>query len=240
MLEVAGLSVWYGDVNAITDIDLCVNRGEIVGLLGSNGAGKSTTLMAISGVRSRCQGSVKLLGKEILGKPANEIARAGISQVPEGRRIFSTLSVEDNLRVGAQLSPRNARVNLDRVYSLFPILKERRKLAGSTLSGGEQQMLALGRSLMSDPKLVLMDEPSLGLAPLVVELIYEVIRELSADGLTFLIVEQNTSMLLTHAARAYVLALGTCVWSGVSNDLLENPEVQAAYFGKALVATGDA
>lgn len=231
MLEIRNLTIRYGDVEAVRDVDIAVQRGEIVGLLGSNGAGKSTLLMGICGARPRLSGSIRLQGAELLGRQPMQIARAGVTQVPEGRRIFPTLSVEDNLRIGAYLSQRNLRRNLARVYELFPILKDRRRVMGSALSGGEQQMLALGRALMSDPKIVLMDEPSLGLAPLIVSLIYDVIRELQEEGLTFLIVEQNMAVVLNAASRAYVMKLGEMVWSGPSQDLQNNDRLKSAYFG---------
>lgn len=231
MLEITDLTIRYGDVAAVRNANLRVEQGEIVGLLGSNGAGKSTLLMGISGARPRISGYIKLQGVELVGKKPMQVARAGITQVPEGRRIFPTLSVEDNLRIGAFLSQGNLRKNLSRVYELFPILKDRRRIIGSALSGGEQQMLALGRALMSDPKIVLMDEPSLGLAPLIVRLIYDVIAELRDEGFTFLIVEQNMSVVLRAASRAYVMKLGEMVWSGPSRDLLNNDQLKSAYLG---------
>lgn len=233
MLDVSNLCIRYGDVEVVRGVNLHVSQGEIVGLLGSNGAGKSTMLMGISGARPNCDGSIRLEDEELLGRSPSAIARAGVTQVPEGRRVFPTLSVEDNLRIGAYVSKRNLKRNLARVYDLFPILAERRRLTGSALSGGEQQMLALGRALMSDPKLVLMDEPSLGLAPQIVERIYDVIRELRDAGLTFLIVEQNMSVLLNTADRAYVLKLGECVWHGTSEELKSNEELHDAYFGES-------
>lgn len=231
MLEVSNLTIRYGDVEAVRSVDLTVKQGEIVGLLGSNGAGKSSLLMGISGARPQLSGSIRLEGTELLGKQPMQIARSGITQMPEGRRIFPSLSVEDNLRIGGYLSQRNISKNLARVYDLFPILKDRRRLLGSALSGGEQQMLALGRALMSHPKIILMDEPSLGLAPLIVKLIYDVIGELREEGLTFLIVEQNMSVVLKSASRAYVMKLGEMVWSGPSSELQNSDQLKNAYFG---------
>lgn len=231
MLEVNNLTIRYGDVEAVRDVSLTINQGETVGLLGSNGAGKSTLLMGISGARPKMTGSIRFNGTEILGKSPMHVAREGVTQMPEGRRIFPSLTVEDNLRIGAYLSQRNLRKNLARVYELFPILKDRRRIIGSALSGGEQQMLALGRALMTDPKIILMDEPSLGLAPLIVKLIYEVIDSLRAEGMTFLIVEQNMSVVLKSASRSYVMKLGEMVWSGPSQELQNNEELKSAYFG---------
>lgn len=237
MLEVNDLTIRYGDVEAVRNVSLTVNQGEAVALLGSNGAGKSTLLMGISGARPRITGSIKLNGAEILGSSPMRIAREGITQMPEGRRIFPSLSVEDNLRIGGYLSKQNLRRNLSRVYELFPILKDRRRIIGSALSGGEQQMLALGRALMTDPKIILMDEPSLGLAPLIVKLIYEVIDGLRDEGLTFLIVEQNMSVVLRSASRAYVMKLGEMVWDGPSEQLQNNDQLKNAYFGDGAPAS---
>lgn len=236
MLEVSNLTIKYGDVEAVRNVNLTVEQGETVGLLGSNGAGKSTLLMGISGARPNLSGSIRLNGAEILGKSPMHIARQGITQMPEGRRIFPSLSVEDNLRIGGYLSQRNLRRNLERVYELFPILKDRRRIIGSALSGGEQQMLSLGRALMTDPKIILMDEPSLGLAPLIVKLIYEVIDGLRDEGLTFLIVEQNMSVVLKSACRTYVMKLGEIAWSGPSRDLQNNEQLRNVYFGDSTTA----
>ena len=232
MLEVRNLSVWYGDVPAVRDISLSVNRGEVVALLGSNGAGKSTTLMAISGALAGCRGQVRFMGQDILGQRPYEVARQGIAHVPEGRRIFPTLSVEENLRLGAYVDRRRVKENMERILELFPILKDRRTQAGGSLSGGEQQMLAIGRALMSDPKLLMLDEPSLGLAPRVVDLIYEVIGQLRAGGLTILLVEQNPSIALSVADRAYILQLGELVWQGSSREAMASAEVLAGLLGR--------
>ncbi|MFS8544500.1 MAG: ABC transporter ATP-binding protein [Limnochordales bacterium] len=232
MLEVRDLSVWYGDVPAVRGVSLTVNQGEVVALLGSNGAGKSTTLMAISGALERCRGQVRFLGQDLLGQRAYEVARRGIAHVPEGRRIFPTLSVEENLRLGAYADRRRFKENLDYIYQLFPILQERRGQAGGSLSGGEQQMLAIGRALMSGPKLLMLDEPSLGLAPRIVDLIYEVIGQLRQRGLTILLVEQNPTIALGVADRAYILQLGELVWHGPSQEAMASPQVLAGLLGR--------
>lgn len=219
MLEVRSLSVWYGDVPAVREVSLEVHEGEVVGLLGSNGAGKSTTLMAISGARAKCKGSVRFLGREVLGRPPHELARWGLAHVPEGRRIFPSLSVEENLRMGAYTNPMRWRENLKKVYHLFPVLEQRRHQLGSSLSGGEQQMLAIGRALMSEPRLLLLDEPSLGLAPKMVDLLHEVIRNLRKAGLAVLLVEQTVSVALEVVERVYVMNLGRIEWSGHASEL---------------------
>lgn len=235
MLEVRSLSVWYGDVPAVREISLEVGEGEVVGLLGSNGAGKSTTLMAISGARAKCKGSVRLLGREVLGRPPHEVARWGLAHVPEGRRIFRSLSVEENLRMGAHTNPIRWRENLKKVYQLFPVLEERRHQLGSSLSGGEQQMLAIGRALMSEPRLLLLDEPSLGLAPKVVDLVYEVIRNLRQVGLTVLLVEQNVSVALEVVDRVYVMSLGRIEWSGHASELRKEERLRRLCMGDGQV-----
>ena len=233
MLKVNNIDVFYGNIHALKDISLEVNEGEIVTLIGANGAGKSTLLKTLSGLLKPKNGSIMYLSQQIAGKPAQSIVKSGISHVPEGRRVFSNMSVEENLELGAYL--RNDREgikkDMDHVYELFPILDERRKQLSGTLSGGEQQMLAMGRALMAQPKLLLMDEPSMGLAPLVVKKIFEIIKMVNSQGTTVLLVEQNANMALSIADRAYVLETGKIVLSGTAKELQESEQVKAAYLG---------
>lgn len=233
MLKVNNIDVFYGNIHALKDISLEVNEGEIVTLIGANGAGKSTLLKTLSGLLKPKNGNILYLTQQIAGKPAQSIVKSGISHVPEGRRVFSNMSVEENLELGAYL--RNDRdgikKDIDYVYELFPILDERRKQLSGTLSGGEQQMLAMGRALMAKPKLLLMDEPSMGLAPLVVKKIFEIIKTVNSQGTTVLLVEQNANMALSIADRAYVLETGKIVLSGTAKELQESEEVKAAYLG---------
>ncbi len=232
MLELNDVHSFYGSIEALKGISLEVNEGEIVTLIGANGAGKSTTLRSISGLTPPRLGSIKFEGREIGALPAPEIVRLGISQSPEGRKVFQRLSVRENLDLGAFLR-RDDRVNDDRerVYDLFPRLKERESQKGGTMSGGEQQMLAIGRALMANPVLLLLDEPSLGLAPILVERIYETIAEINKQGTTILLVEQNANFALDVSKRAYVLETGAVTISDQSAALRENPEVQKAYLG---------
>jgi len=234
MLEMHDVHTFYGSIEALKGISLEVNEGEIVTLIGANGAGKSTTLRSISGLTPPRLGSIKFEGREIGAVPAADIVRLGISQSPEGRKVFQRMSVRENLDLGAFLR-RDDRVNddLQRVYDLFPRLKEREHQKGGTMSGGEQQMLAIGRALMANPKLLLLDEPSMGLAPILVERIYETIAEINKQGTTILLVEQNANFALDVSARAYVLETGHVTLTDVSSKLRENPEVQAAYLGAA-------
>ena len=234
LLAVRGVKTFYGNIMALKGIDLDVHAGEIVTLIGANGAGKSTTLRSISGLTPPRLGSIKFEGREIGAVPAADIVRLGISQSPEGRKVFQRMSVRENLDLGAFLR-RDDRVNddLQRVYDLFPRLKEREHQKGGTMSGGEQQMLAIGRALMANPKLLLLDEPSMGLAPILVERIYETIAEINKQGTTILLVEQNANFALDVSARAYVLETGHVTLTDVSSKLRENPEVQAAYLGAA-------
>jgi branched-chain amino acid transport system ATP-binding protein len=234
MLELNDVHSFYGSIEALKGITLEVNEGEIVTLIGANGAGKSTTLRSISGLTPPRLGSIKFEGREIGAMPAADIVRLGISQSPEGRKVFQRLTVRENLDLGAFLR-RDDRVNddLERVYDLFPRLKERESQRGGTMSGGEQQMLAIGRALMADPKLLLLDEPSMGLAPILVERIYETIAEINKQGTTILLVEQNANFALDVSARAYVLETGHVALTDESDKLRENPEVQAAYLGAA-------
>ena len=232
LLEVQDLQTFYGNIQALKGISLEVNEGEVVTLIGSNGAGKSTTLRSISGLTPPREGSIRFEGKEIGETPPQEIVRLGISQAPEGRRCFSRMSVRENLELGAFLR-RDERISgdLDRVYQLFPRLKEREKQKAGTMSGGEQQMLAIGRALMSNPRLLLLDEPAMGLAPVLVERIYETIAEINRQGTTILLVEQNANFALDVSKRGYVLETGTVALSDESQALRENPEVQRAYLG---------
>jgi branched-chain amino acid transport system ATP-binding protein len=228
---------YYGSVQALKGISLHINEGEIVALIGANGAGKTTTLRSISGLLVPRRGTITFAGRSIVGKPPEAIVRAGISQVPEGRQVFGPLSVKDNLLLGAyHLSWREKRARLhedfERIYSLFPVLRERANQAAGTLSGGEQQMLAIGRALMSRPRLLLLDEPSLGLAPRAARTIFEAIPEFRDQGLTVLLVEQNARAALQIADRAYVLETGSVVMEGSAQELLNQREVQRAYLGR--------
>ena len=234
MLELEEVQTYYGSIQALKGVSLEVNEGETVTLIGANGAGKSTTLRSISGLTPPRSGSIKFQGQEIGATPAPDIVRLGISQSPEGRKVFQRMSVRENLDLGAFLR-RDERVQDDmtRVFDLFPRLKERENQKAGTMSGGEQQMLAIGRALMADPKLLLLDEPSMGLAPILVERIYETIAEINKQGTTILLVEQNANFALDVSNRAYVLETGYVTLTDESGNLRENPEVQAAYLGAA-------
>jgi branched-chain amino acid transport system ATP-binding protein len=231
LLELAGIHSFYGHVEALKGIDLAVEEGEIVTLIGANGAGKSTLLMTICGRPRAAQGSINFQGRDITRMPTYEIVRLGISPAPEGRRVFPRMSVLENLQLGAIVAdPARFPVDLDRVFNLFPILRERQDQRAGTLSGGEQQMLAIGRALMSRPKLLLLDEPSLGLAPMIAKQIFEVIRAINAEEkITVLLVEQNAHHALNLAHRGYVLQTGQIILSGKGKELLANKEVRAAY-----------
>lgn len=233
LLEVKDLNVYYGAIHALQGISFYVNEGEIVTLIGANGAGKSTTLNTISGILRPRQGKVIFKGKDITFTPAEEIVRMGVCQSPEGRKIFATLTVMENLEMGAysQNNKEEIQKNLERVFRSFPRLKERQNQLGGTLSGGEQQMLAIGRALMSRPQLLLLDEPSMGLSPILVEEIFNIIQEINAQGTSILLVEQNAQMALSVAHRGYVLETGKIALEGNSNDLLHNPMVAKAYLG---------
>ncbi len=235
ILSVHDLHVYYGKVHALKGIDLEVEEGEIVTLLGANGAGKSTTLRTISGLLRPRQGEVHFLGQSLAGVPAHQIVYMGISQAPEGRRVFSTLTVQENLSMGAySRSDRNGiEESRERVFRLFPRLEERRRQVAGTLSGGEQQMLAIGRALMSHPKVLMLDEPSLGLAPLLVRAIFDTVREINAQGVTILLVEQNARAALRLAHRAYVLETGRVALAGTAAELLQSERVRKAYLGEA-------
>jgi branched-chain amino acid transport system ATP-binding protein len=232
ILEVSDIHTFYGNIEALKGISLEVEEGEIVTLIGSNGAGKSTTLRSISGLTPPREGSIRFEGRELGETPPQEIVKLGISQSPEGRRCFSRMTVRENLELGAYLR-RDASIegDLGRVYDLFPRLKERERQKAGTMSGGEQQMLAIGRALMAEPRLLLLDEPGMGLAPILVERIYETIREINEQGTTILLVEQNANSALEVSNRGYVLETGTVALSDSSDALLKNPEVQKAYLG---------
>ncbi len=233
LLAVRGVETFYGRNQALFGIDMDVNEGEIVTMIGANGAGKSTLMMAICGVNRAVRGSVSFAGKPIHEMPTHEIIRLGISQSPEGRRIFPRMSVFENLQMGAvTIDPKYFADDLARIYALFPILEKRSTQRAGTLSGGEQQMLAIGRALMARPRLLLLDEPSLGLAPLVAKQIFETLRDLNkSQGLTVFLVEQNAYHALRLAARGYVMVNGRITLSGTGSDLLNHPEVGAAYLG---------
>jgi branched-chain amino acid transport system ATP-binding protein len=235
LLDLENVHVHYGAIHALKGVTITVEAGQIVTLVGANGAGKSTTLRAISGLLRPSQGTIRFEGKSLAGCPAHDIVKLGVSHVPEGRIVFANLSVEDNLELGAYLRKDRAGIVADRkkVYAIFPRLEERRRQASGTLSGGEQQMLAIGRALMSRPKLLLMDEPSLGLAPILVREIFRVIREIREQGMTIVLVEQNARMALSVADRGYVLETGVVCLADRADALLKNPEVQAAYLGGA-------
>lgn len=233
MLKVDDINVYYGNIQALKGVSLEINQGEIVTLIGANGAGKSTLLKAISGLLKPKQGEITYLGESIAGKAAQAIVKQGISHVPEGRRVFANMTVEENLDLGAYLrnDKDGIRQDLEKVYELFPRLLERRKQLSGTLSGGEQQMLAMGRALMARPQLLLLDEPSMGLAPLLVKTIFRIIEEINQTGTTVLLVEQNAHMALSIAHRAYVLETGRVVLSGTAEELNESDQVKMAYLG---------
>ena len=233
LLKVNNLHVYYGAIHAIKGISLEVNEGEIVTLIGANGAGKSTTLNTIVGLLKPRQGSIAFAGMPVDGISASKMVYRGLSLCPEGRRIFQQMTVKDNLVMGGFSRPNEElQASMEHVYSFFPRLKEREKQIAGTLSGGEQQMLAMGRALMSKPKLMMLDEPSMGLAPILVDQIFDIIRELHSSGVTILLVEQNAQMALSVANRAYVLETGTISMSGNAQDLLQNDDVRKAYLGK--------
>jgi branched-chain amino acid transport system ATP-binding protein len=232
LLEVEDIVTAYGSIEALKGVTLHVDEGEVVTLIGSNGAGKSTTLRSISGLSPPKSGSIRYRGEEISMMPAQEIVRLGISQSPEGRRCFQRMSVRENLELGAYLRrDANIQRDLDRDMELFPRLKERERQKAGTMSGGEQQMLAMGRALMADPTLLLLDEPSMGLAPILVERIYETVAEINRQGTTILLVEQNANYALEVSKRGYVLETGKVALSDNSSALRDNPEVQKAYLG---------
>ena len=233
MLEIKDLNVFYGAIHALKGISLTVGEGELVSLIGANGAGKTTTLHTISGLLTASSGSITLDGKDLQKAAPNKIIGMGLAHVPEGRHVFSRMTVEENLRMGAYIIKDQKKIseNLESVYAHFPRLKERSRQLAGTLSGGEQQMLATGRALMTDPKIVLMDEPSMGLSPLLVKEIFSIIEELHKSGITILLVEQNAKMALAVADRAYVLETGSISMSGKAAELAEDDRVRKAYLG---------
>jgi branched-chain amino acid transport system ATP-binding protein len=235
LLEIDNITLLYGRIQALHGISIEVNEGEIVALVGANGAGKSTTMRAVSGLRPIATGAIRFEGHDISKMRADLRVQLGISQAPEGRGIFPGMSVLENLEMGAFLRKDSAgvRSDMDRVFGLFPRLQERRKQAGGTLSGGEQQMLAVGRALMSKPKVMLLDEPSMGLAPILIQQIFSIITEINQQGTTILLVEQNAQQALSRAHRAYVLETGRIVKSGTGAELLNDPAVKDAYLGVA-------
>jgi len=233
LLEVDDIHTFYGNIEALKGISLEVEAGEVVTLIGSNGAGKSTTLRSISGLTPPRTGTIRFDGDDISATPPQDIVQLGISQSPEGRHCFPRMSVRENLELGAYLRRNRAEINedMDRVFTLFPRLQERDKQKAGTMSGGEQQMLAIGRAMMARPKLLLLDEPSMGLAPILVERIYETVAEINKLGTTILLVEQNANFALEYSSRGYVLETGTIALADKSAALRENPEVQKAYLG---------
>jgi branched-chain amino acid transport system ATP-binding protein len=236
LLELDKLEVAYGGIHAVKGIDLIVRQGELVCLIGANGAGKTTTLKGITGLQPVKSGKVVYDSEDVTGKPAFELVRKGLSMVPEGRGVFGALTIEENLAMGAySRSDRNEiRQDVERVFGLFPRLKERRKQTAGTLSGGEQQMLAMGRAIMSRPKLLLLDEPSMGLAPLMVQKVFETVLAISGEGVTILLIEQNAKLALEVSNRGYVMESGTITLSGDARDLLSNPKVREAYLGESV------
>ena len=231
ILCVQDVNVYYGAIHAIKDVSLTVNEGEIVTLIGANGAGKSTTLQTISGLLRSKTGDIRFCGQSIAHLPPHKVVERGIAQVPEGRRIFLQMTVQENLEMGAFTRSGGVEKDLERVYALFPRLLERKKQVAGTLSGGEQQMLAMGRALMSHPKLMMLDEPSMGLAPILVEQVFSIIRQLHEEGTTILLVEQNAQMALSVADRAYVMETGKITLQGTGTELAQSDQVKKAYLG---------
>lgn len=236
LLEVDDIEVRYGAIRALKGISFHVNEGEVVALLGANGAGKTTTQKTVSGMMRPSLGEIRFDGERVDGLPAHELIHLGICHVPEGRRVFPRMSVAENLDMGAFRFKRADQAVLKRVFDLFPRLEERRTQLAGTLSGGEQQMLAIGRALMGKPRLLLLDEPSMGLAPLIVRQIFDIVREINADGVTVLIVEQNAAQALALADRGYVLETGELVLNGTGKELLADDRVRAAYLGEEISA----
>ena len=232
ILKVSDINVYYGAIHAIKGVSFEVNPGEVVTLIGANGAGKSTTLQTVSGLLHSRTGSIEFLGENLMGVPAHKVVAKGLAQVPEGRRVFLQMTVEENLEMGAYTrSGGDIDADLEKVYAYFPRLMERRRQIAGTLSGGEQQMLAMGRALMSRPKLLMLDEPSMVLAPILVEQIFKIIQTLHEAGTTILLVEQNAQAALSIADRGYVLETGKIVTSGTGTELLASPEIKKAYLG---------
>jgi branched-chain amino acid transport system ATP-binding protein len=235
LLELKDLKVAYGGIQAVKGIDLSVDQGELVCLIGANGAGKTTTLKGITGLQPIKSGKIHYAGEDITGKPAFQLVRKGLSMVPEGRGVFGALTIEENLAMGAYARDDRAAIkdDIERVFGLFPRLKERRKQTAGTLSGGEQQMLAMGRAIMSRPKLLLLDEPSMGLAPLMVQKVFETVMAISKEGVTILLIEQNAKLALEVSSRGYVMESGEITLQGKAKQLLSDPKVRAAYLGEA-------
>jgi branched-chain amino acid transport system ATP-binding protein len=236
LLELRGLKVSYGGIHAVKGIDLDVKSGELVCLIGANGAGKTTTLKGICGLLPVREGTIHYDGSDITGKPAFQLVRRGLAMVPEGRGVFGALTIEENLQMGAYArSDRDGvREDIEHVFTLFPRLKERRRQTAGTMSGGEQQMLAMGRALMSKPRLLLLDEPSMGLAPLMVQKVFETVLEVSREGVTILLIEQNAKLALEVSHRGYVMESGEITLAGPANALLHDPKVRAAYLGESV------
>ena len=231
ILNIENINVYYGQIHALKDVSLKVDEGEVVALIGANGAGKTTTLRTISGLLRSKTGSIKLMGNEISHTEAHKLVSMGVAHVPEGRRVFLQMTVQENLEMGAYTNAANLKAGIEDVYGRFPRLKHRMNQIAGTLSGGEQQMLAMGRALMSKPKLLMLDEPSMGLAPILVQQIFDIIKELHKAGTTILLVEQNAEMALEVADRAYVLETGKIKLSGTGKELIQSDEIKKAYLG---------
>jgi branched-chain amino acid transport system ATP-binding protein len=234
LLKVTGLKVAYGGIQAVKGVDFEVREGELVTLIGSNGAGKTTTMKAITGTLAAAEGDIEYLGKSIKGKGSWDLVREGLAMVPEGRGVFTRMSITENLQMGAYIRNDKSEIanDIEMVFGIFPRLKERKDQLAGTMSGGEQQMLAMGRALMSRPRVLLLDEPSMGLSPIMVDKIFEVVRDVSARGVTILLVEQNASRALGIADRGYVMESGTVTMNGPAKELLNDPRVRAAYLGE--------
>jgi branched-chain amino acid transport system ATP-binding protein len=234
LLKISGLKVAYGGIQAVTGVDFEVREGELVTLIGSNGAGKTTTMKAITGLLPMAGGDIEYLGRSIRGRGAWDLVKQGLAMVPEGRGVFTRMTITENLQMGAHIRNDKAEIanDMDKVFGIFPRLKERRDQLAGTMSGGEQQMLAMGRALMSRPKVLLMDEPSMGLSPIMVDKIFEVVREVYAQGVTIQLVEQNASRALQNADRAYVKESGGITMTGDARQMLSDPKVRAAYLGE--------
>jgi branched-chain amino acid transport system ATP-binding protein len=234
LLKIIGLQVAYGGIKAVKGVDLHVNEGELVTLIGSNGAGKTTTMKAITGSLPMADGDIEYLGKSIKGKGAWDLVRDGLAMVPEGRGVFARMTISENLQMGAYIRNDKAEIaaDMEKMFTIFPRLRERKDQLAGTMSGGEQQMLAMGRALMSRPKVLLLDEPSMGLSPIMVDKIFEVVKDVSSQGVTILLVEQNASRALGIADRGYVMESGVVTMNGDAKDLLDDPRVRAAYLGE--------
>ena len=234
LLKITGLQVAYGGIKAVKGVDLHVNEGELVTLIGSNGAGKTTTMKAITGSLPMASGDIEYLGKSIRGKGAWDLVRDGLAMVPEGRGVFARMTIIENLQMGAYIRNDKAEIatDMEKMFTIFPRLRERKDQLAGTMSGGEQQMLAMGRALMSRPKVLLLDEPSMGLSPIMVDKIFEVVRDVAAQGVTILLVEQNASRALSIADRGYVMESGAVTMNGDAKALLDDPRVRAAYLGE--------